>query len=174
MSQKEYAVLGKVTSPYGIHGWVKVHSYTDPMENILGYKQWLVSKDGRDLNVKVKSGKRHGKGIVVRLDGCDDRNKAVELGGSIIKVDKALLPKLAVGDYYWHQLEGLRVSTIADEYLGKVSHLIETGSNDVLVIKATADSIDERERLIPYLPDQVIKKIDLEAEEIVVEWDSQF
>ena len=81
------------------------------------------------------------------------------------------------GEFYWHQLEGLEVFTVDGECLGKVHHLLETGSNDVLVVHATASSIDQRERLIPYLPDlpdQVVKGVDLENSRIVVDWDPEF
>lgn len=172
--QKDLSVLGKITSPYGIHGWVKVISYTDPMDNILGYGKWQLSKDGRDFEVSVKSGKRHGKGIVVKIDGCDDRDQAIRFGGALIKVDKQLLPLLGEGEFYWHQLEGLSVKAVSGESLGVVDHLLETGSNDVLVVKATAESFDERERLIPYLPDQVVKSVDINAGVMIVDWDVDF
>ena len=78
------------------------------------------------------------------------------------------------GEYYWSQLQDLLVYTESDQLLGKVSHLLETGSNDVLVVKGTADSIDQKERLLPYLPDQVIKNIDLETGTMRVDWDPEF
>lgn len=174
MSQKSHSVLGRITSPYGVHGWVKVMSFTEPMDNILGYERWQLSKDGRSFEVSVQSGKRHGKGIVVKIDGCDDRDQAVNLGGSLVQVDTESLPKLGSGDYYWHQLEGLLVNAVSGENLGVVDHLIETGSNDVLVVKATAESIDERERLVPYLPGQVVKSVDIDGKLIVVDWDIEF
>ena len=58
--------------------------------------------------------------------------------------------------------------------LGRVDHLIETGSNDVLIVKPTPDSMDDKERLIPYLPDQVIKSVNLESGLLTVDWDPEF
>jgi 16S rRNA processing protein RimM len=84
------------------------------------------------------------------------------------------LPELPSGEYYWYQLEGLDVFTVSGECLGKVHHLMETGSNDVVVVRATSGSIDQRERLIPYLPDQVVQQVDLDQGRMVVDWDPEF
>jgi 16S rRNA processing protein RimM len=124
--------------------------------------------------MRLEEGRRQGQGIVVRLKGINDRNLASTYSGAEIRVRTAELPELPEGEYYWHQLEGLSVVTQNDECLGKVHHLMETGANDVLVVRATADSIDQRERLIPYLPDQVLKEVDLNAARIVVDWDPEF
>ena len=78
------------------------------------------------------------------------------------------------GEFYWHQLEGLKVINQHDQLFGRVSHLLETGANDVLVIKADSESIDDRERLIPYLMDSVIREIDLENETIRVDWEAEY
>ena len=91
-----------------------------------------------------------------------------------IAVDGALLPELDAGEYYWSQLEKLKVYTLDGVLLGRVNHLIETGSNDVLVVRKCEGSLDKRERLIPYLPDQVIHEIDLEAGTLRVDWDPEF
>ena len=168
-------VLGRVTSVFGVKGWVKVYSYTDPMDNLLDYKGWqLRFPDGRRQQVKLVEGKRHGPGLVARIVGIDDRDQARALCGAEIVVPTSSLPPLPEGEYYWHQLEGLRVETLDGQSLGEVDHLMETGSNDVLVVRADAQSIDDRERLIPYLPGQVIKKVDLAAGRLVVDWDAEF
>src|SRR5690554_1838604 len=115
--------------------------------------------------------------LPILLKGIDDRELARSYGGAEIRVPTELLPELPEGEFYWHQLEGLEVFTVDGECLGKVHHLLETGSNDVLVVHATASSIDQRERLIPYLPDlpdQVVKGVDLENSRIVVDWDPEF
>ncbi|MBY4676146.1 ribosome maturation factor RimM [Marinobacterium arenosum] len=174
MSSDKLTVLGRITAVYGIKGWVKVFSHTQPMENILDYSPWLLNLDGRWTEVKLAEGKRHGKGIIVRLAGVDDRDQARKYCNLDIAVEQSRLPELEEGDYYWSQLEKLSVYTLSGELLGKVHHLIETGSNDVLVVRKCAGSIDKRERLIPYLPDQVIKEIDLEAGTLRVDWDPEF
>ncbi|KAA1172023.1 ribosome maturation factor RimM [Marinobacter salinexigens] len=167
-------VIGQITSVFGVKGWLKVYSYTDPKEGILQYRDWVLELDGKRIPVRLEEGRRQGQGIVVRLKGIDDRDVALTYRGADIKVSIDKFPELADGEYYWYQLEGLDVFTVDGDCLGKVHHLMETGSNDVLVVRASADSIDQRERLLPYLPDQVVRKVDLAGGRMVVEWDPEF
>jgi len=184
MSVKEKsAVMGKITSVYGVKGWVKVVSYTQEKENICKYKNWILDNSGKKHTVKVLHCKSHGNGLVAQIEGCNDRELAKQYCGSMVTIPQSDLPNLGNGEYYWHQLEGMKVMVVAVEkteagsdavLLGKVSHLIETGSNDVLVVKKCKDSLDGKERLIPYLPDQVVKSVDLEKGLIEVDWDPDF
>jgi 16S rRNA processing protein RimM len=167
-------VIGRITSVFGVKGWLKVYSYTDPKEGILDYPDWTLVLDGKRISAKLEEGRRQGQGIVVRLKGIDDREVARSYAGADILVSTAELPELPSGEYYWYQLEGLDVFTVSGECLGKVHHLMETGSNDVLVVRATSGSIDQRERLIPYLPDQVVQRVDLDQGRMVVDWDPEF
>ncbi|WP_207905806.1 ribosome maturation factor RimM [Aestuariirhabdus litorea] len=179
---KEQIVLGRITTVYGVKGWVKVHSYTEPMDNILDYPQWTLKQQGRLQTVEIDQARRHGKGLVVHLKGCEDREIARTYTGSEILVERSQLPELEAGEYYWHQLQGLKVlvdseaeSGRADALLlGKVAQLMETGANDVLVVRACKGSIDERERLVPYLQDQVVKEVNLDEGFIRVDWDPEF
>ncbi|WP_286236731.1 ribosome maturation factor RimM [Neptuniibacter halophilus] len=173
-SAQETMVLGKITAVYGVKGWVKIYSFTDPMENIFDYSPWLLKIDGRVKPVEVESSKRHGKGLIAKLAGVDDRDLARSYCGLEISTDANQLPQLEEGEYYWNQLQKLLVYTESGVLLGKVSHLLETGSNDVLVVKGTKDSVDQKERLLPYLPEQVIKEIDLETGTMRVDWDPEF
>ncbi|WP_111497461.1 MULTISPECIES: ribosome maturation factor RimM [Marinobacter] len=172
--KSQETVIGRITSVFGVKGWVKVYSYTDPMEGILEYRHWQVSQGGKPVPLEVVEGKRHGPGIVVRLKGVSDRDVARSYCGLDVSVPTGELPDLPEGEYYWFQLEGLLVETSRGDNLGRVKHLMETGANDVLVVRATSTSIDKRERLIPYLPDDVIQQIDLDARRIVVDWDPEF
>ncbi|TBW57839.1 ribosome maturation factor RimM [Marinobacter halodurans] len=172
--QSQETVIGRITSVFGVKGWVKVYSYTAPMEGILEYRNWHVRQGGKRIRLEVSEGKRHGPGIVVRLKGVDDRDVARSYCGLDITVPTEDLPELPAGEYYWRQLEGLRVETPGGACLGVVKNLMETGANDVIVVRPTADSMDNRERLIPYLPDQVILRIDLDAGVMVADWDPEF
>lgn len=178
-SENQGVVVGRVTTVYGIKGWVKIYSFADPMENILGYRQWLLRyPDGRIQAVALDGSRKHGKGIVARVAGCDDRDAALAYVGAEILVSRDELPALEAGDYYWHQLEGLTVfaqtETGEPVNLGKVNHLIETGANDVLVVRAAQGSIDQRERLVPYLPEQVVQEINLDEGFMRILWDPNF
>lgn len=175
MTQRsQETVVGRITSVFGVKGWLKVYSYTDPLEGILKYRNWTAVFDGKRVPVTLEEGRRHGPGIVVKLRGVDDRDLALTYCGADLVVPTSDLPPLPEGEYYWHQLEGLVVESVEGENLGRVSHLIETGSNDVLVVQATERSIDQRERLIPYLPGQVVKSVDLTEGLIRVDWDVEF
>jgi 16S rRNA processing protein RimM len=172
--QAQETVIGQITSVFGVKGWLKVYSYTDPREGILDYRNWTLVHNGQRLPVKVEEGRRQGQSVVVSLKGVGDRDIARSYCGSDITVPTQDLPDLPEGEYYWHELEGLTVVTTENECLGCVDHLIETGSNDVLVVHATDLSIDQRERLIPYLPDQVVRMVSLDEAKMIVEWDPEF
>ncbi len=174
MAQDPRVKLGRITTVYGVKGWVKVFSNTEPMDNIFAYQPWQIFINGQWQEVKLKQGKRHGKGLVAQLEGCNDRDQAKLYAGAEIAVESSKLPDLEDGDYYWSQLTGMNVETEAGVKLGKVDHLIATGSNDVLVVKGNQESIDTEERLIPWLPDQVITKIDLSGGVIRVDRDPEF
>ena len=175
MTQRsQETVIGRITSVFGVKGWLKVFSFTDPRDGILNYRDWTLDLDGKRIPARLEEGRRQGQGIVVRLKGIDDRDAAHTYCGAEIRVPTAELPALPEGEYYWHQLEGLEVFTVDGECLGAVQHLIETGSNDVLVVKSSVASIDQRERLIPYLPEQVVREVDLAGQRMVVDWDPEF
>ncbi|KPQ23417.1 MAG: 16S rRNA processing protein RimM [Halomonas sp. HL-93] len=122
----------------------------------------------------IVQGRRQGKGLVVQLKGVDDRSAAEALAQADILMPKAALPELSDDEYYWYELEGLTVFTQAGERLGRVSYLFETGANDVMVVHGDVESIDKRERLLPFLPDDVIVEISLEDGRMVVDWDPEF
>ena len=169
-------VLGKLTSPHGVKGWLKVYSYTSPMEGVLDYPEWVLRR-GEHLERRcLQQGRRHGKGLVALLEGCDTREGAEALAGAEILLPKAELPSLASGEHYWYQLEGLRVVTRDGVVLGRIDHLFETGANDVMVVKGALDpdAIDGGERLLPYLPDEVILEVDLDSGVMSVDWDPDF
>lgn len=174
LSPEDYVVLGKISSVYGIKGWVKVYSYTDPMERILEYGNWTLRKGKDLLLVEVDKGRSHGKGMVAHLKGVDDRDVAKQYSGWEICVPRDRLPELPEGEYYWYELEGLTVMTTNEVNLGKVDYLMTAGaSNDVIVVKGDAQSHDRQERLIPYV-DQFVLDVNLEAGRILVDWDPEF
>jgi 16S rRNA processing protein RimM len=164
-----FVILGRVSGLYGVRGWVKVHSDTDPRDNIVGYSPWYLNR-GKGWEVcELDGGRAHGKTVVVKLSGCEDRDAAAEWIGSVIAVRRDQLDdRLEAGEYYWTDLEGLEVVTVDGVALGRVDHLFETGANDVMVVKG------DRERLVPYLWEQVVKEVNLEDRRMVVDWDPEF
>ena len=161
-----HVVLGEVSAHHGVRGWVKVYSHTRPLENILDYPRWWLRVRGNWQEVEVAEGRMHGKGIIVRIDKVNSREDAETYLKAEIAVARDDLPE---GDgFYWSDLVGLRVETIDGEPLGTVDHLFETGANDVVVVKG------DRERLIPWVRDDVVKDVDLEGGLIRVDWDPSF
>lgn len=169
----DLVVLGKIVSVFGIRGDVKVYSYTDPMDNLLKYRQWILIRNDERRQVQMASGRLHGKVLTARIKGLDDRELAREHIGFLICVPRSELPELEPEEFYWSQLEGLRVINREGQLLGQVDHLLETGANDVLVVKPCAGSLDGRERLLPYT-EQCVEQVDLAAGEMRVDWDADF
>jgi len=170
---EEMLVIGKITGCYGIKGWVKIHSYTDPVENFLAFGNWVVQRREASGSIVFDAGRRQGKGLVAHIAGVDDRNLAESYRGLEIAVPAASLPQLQDGDYYWSQLQGLQVWCQSGDdkvLLGTVDYLIETGANDVLVVKACEGSIDDQERLIPYSPGDVVTRVNMDEAVIEVDW----
>lgn len=169
--------VGRITTVFGVKGWLKIHSATQPMDNICHYSPWWLKTRHGVKQVEIDDFKPHGQNMVVHIKGVDDRDEAKEWCQVDIAVERDQIPDLETGDFYWFQLQGLKVVSIYDGQeviLGKVSHLLETGANDVLVVKGDIDSLDEVERLIPYVPEQYIKDVDLDNQTIKVDWDPEF
>lgn len=169
-----YISLGRLGAPYGVKGWLKLVSFTDPPANILQHRHFMIRTARGLQQIEMDKSRAHGKGFIGHVVGCDVREQCRELTGKELLIDQADLPALEQGTYYWHQLTGLKVVNRQLEQLGVVSSLMETGAHDVLVVKAGADSIDENERLIPYVMGQFVLSIDLDAGLIEVDWPADY
>ncbi|MDG9921946.1 MULTISPECIES: ribosome maturation factor RimM [unclassified Pseudomonas] len=172
-SAEDLIVLGKITSVHGVRGEVKIYSFTDPIDNLLDYSPWTLKREGEVKQVELVSGRLQGKVLVAKLKGLDDREVARTFAGFDICVPRALLPELDDGEFYWHQLEGLKVIDLQGQLFGRLDHLLETGANDVMVVKPCPGSLDDRERLLPYT-EQCVQQVDLAAGEMRVDWDADF
>jgi len=167
--------VATIVGVYGIKGWVKVRvNLEDPaLLTSLSPKQLTDSRGTRVGPVDITTVRSQGKGFIAKLAGVDDRNAAELLRGHSIEIPESSLPDLNDGEFYWRDLIGCRVELSVDGEslsLGCVDHLIETGANDVLVVRPTQESIDDRERLIPWLEGDVIVAVDIEAKRIFVRW----
>lgn len=167
--------VATIVGVYGIKGWVKLRvNLSEPslLPSLLSPQ--LDDPSGKTAGpVRVVSVRAQGKGYIAQLAGVDDRNQAEGLRGYIITIPESSLPSPAAGELYWRDLEGCRVKSIHGQEtvcLGVVDYLLDTGANDVLVVRATADSVDDRERLIPWLEPDVIDRVDLDNQTITVRW----
>ena len=162
-------VVGKIVGLSGVQGWVKLESYTEPRMRIFAYQPWSLSTGDGGREISGAHGREQGKGMIAALPGIADRDAAAALVGAEIRVLRSLLPKPKQGEYYWTDLEGLEVVAVDGTALGRVSHLFATGANDVLVARD-----GERERLIPFVHQQFVHKVDLDTGRITVDWDPDF
>lgn len=175
---KKNVRVGEISGVHGVKGWVKIYSETAPKEKIFEYSPWLVlpTKGGlgnKGQERKVLEWQKTGKGLIAKLEGVEDRDQALAQIGVVIEVSADLFEPLGKDDYYWFQLQGLRVVSLhqGERYdLGVVEKLMETGANDVLVVR----SGDNQERLVPWTPGTHVLKVDLDAGEIEVDWDPEF
>ena len=170
-------VVGQIVGVFGIKGWLKVKSFTEPADNLLRYAPWYLALPQGLKCFEVEEYAQRPQGAVVKLKNVDDRDQALALGKAGIHVESAQLAVLAAGEYYWSQLIGLRVVSEfggIERDLGLVHSLLETGSNDVLVVRGDAEAIDLGERLIPYLPGQFVLEVSLPHGRIRVDWDPEF
>jgi len=164
-----FVTLGRISGLHGVQGWVKIYSDTQPKENILTYKPLYLMQNGQWVEWQTEKGRLQGKTVVAKLNGCNDRESARALMGSDIAVKRSQLShSMETGEYYWTDLEGLTVINQEGITLGQIDYLFETGSNDVLVVKG------ERERMIPYIFQQVVLEIDLKKGQMIVDWDADF
>ena len=168
----EKLVIADIVGVYGIKGWVKVRVYLEDPASIKSLSNLsLTNQRGVASAVEVLSVRRQGKGWIAQLSKIDDRNAAEALRGARIMASESDLPEADEGEFYWRQLTGLSVyDSKTESLLGEVSYLLDTGANDVLVVKPTNNSIDDRERLIPWLLDDVVASVDLAQSRLLVDW----
>lgn len=161
-------IVGQIKAPHGVRGELRVASFTAPAENILEYSPWFVADKEGWRQLDVRRCRAHGDGFVAIVEGVGDRDAAANLRGLEIAVQRSTLPATEAGEYYWRDLIGMRVGTTAGDDLGSIASLMETGANDVLVVKD-----GDRERLLPFI-DQVIVEVDVAGRQVVVDWDPDF
>ena len=165
---RKLVTLGRVSGVFGVNGWIKVHSSTDPRDSIVGFETWILRSSDGERTVEVESGRRHGRTVVAKLKAVDDRDQASALVGADIAVEREALAPCEPGEYYWTDLEGLEVVTVQGETLGRLDYLFETGGHDVMAVEGA------RQRLIPFVQGQVVREVSLDRGVIVVDWDSTY
>ena len=161
----EPLVLGRISGLFGVRGWVRVFSYTEPREAVLQYKRLLIGRNGSWQAILVAEGQRHGKSVIARFDGVDDRDQAAALIGAELGVERDALPEPEDGQYYWSDLIGMKVVHRDGTELGTIDSMLETGAHDVMVVAG------ETERLIPFAMNEVVINVDLQEKRVDVDWE---
>ena len=167
MDTERRILLGRVLGAFGVRGELKLHSFTDPPAKVLKYQPWVLVHRGVEREIANARGRDTAKGVLLTLPEVVDRDQAEALAGAEIWVPRSRLPAPKPGEYYWVDLEGLRVVNREGVRLGTVSHLFETAANDVIVVAG------DRERLVPFLDDFVLG-VDFDARQVTVDWDPDF
>jgi len=159
--------MGRIAAPFGVKGWVKVQPNTAATQNLLAYKAWWVGAEGDWRESAVAEARVQGRAVAARLEGCEDRDAAAALRGKTVAVPRQALPQTQSGEYYWADLIGLAVVNGEAQALGRITGILQTGANDVLVVEGS------RERLIPFIA-EVIREVDLASGVLRVEWDADY
>jgi len=166
---RKMILVGRFHGAFGVKGESKLESFTDPPERIFRYQPWtLRDAQGRERACEGARGRATNKGVVATVPDIADRDAADALRGTEVWVARSTLPPPAPGEYYWVDLEGLRVVNLEGVSFGTVSHLFSTGANDVLVAQG------DRERMIPFVEPDFIKAVDFDAGVVTVDWDADF
>jgi 16S rRNA processing protein RimM len=158
-------IMGRIAAAHGIRGWVKIQPYTEYLDGLQRFETWWVgTDDGSWRKVEVLHCEVHNKTLAARFAECDDRNAAERLKGLLVAVPRSSLPARCEGEYYWVDLIGLDVVNEQGDCLGKVDRLLETGANQVLSVVN-----EDSQLLIPFV-EPVIRRVDLQGQEILVDW----
>lgn len=164
----DWVVIGRFGRPHGIKGFVTINSFTDPRENILQYHDWHVYLAKQWQPLKLFNIESNVKLILAQVEGYQTREQVATLTNADIAVNRSQLPSLTPGEYYWHELIGMQVVNNQGYVFGKVTEIMPTGANDVLVVEG------EKRYLIPYLPGQFIVDINADKQIITADWDVDF
>lgn len=166
-AEERWIVLGLITAPYGVRGWVRVKPYTQTPDGLSRYPTWWIGVGGEWRPMRVEGYRVHGRGGIAKLEGCLDRSEAEAYARCEVAVPRSVLPETGEGEFYWVDLIGLRVESLDGSFLGEVSGILETGAHPVIRV------VSERERLIPFV-EQVVKEVDLERRVMRVDWGADF
>ncbi len=165
---KGQLIIGRISRPYGVKGWLRLSSYCRPEENIFAYKRWLIGRDTGWQSRQVLAHKQQGRQLLARLEGIAERELAHSLVGLAIAIETAALPEPAPGEYYWAELLGMEVFDRDGKRFGRVADIQETGANDVLFVGG------EKPCLIPFVQEEIVQDVDLENRRIVVDWNPEY
>nr|WP_314765364.1 ribosome maturation factor RimM [uncultured Neisseria sp.] len=161
---QQRVAMGYIKGVFGIKGWLKIAADTEYPDSLLDYPEWLLSKNGKTLNVVLEAGKLVGDELQVKFEGIDDRDQAFALRGYTVEIPRDKLSPAGEDEYYWTDLVGMTVVNKEGITLGTVKNLMETGANDVLVIQGT-----DKQILIPFVSNY-IETVNHDSKTITADW----
>jgi len=171
VNTEELIVVAKFGAPHGVRGWLRIYSYTEPVENLFALADWrILDKSLGSIELKVEEYKPHQKCYVVKLAGVETREHAGKFTNKLVQVDRSALPPLEAGEFYWNDLLGFKVINQLSEDIGTISYFINAGANDIVAVKNKAG----KEILLPFVFDDYVLEIN-EAEQFVkMQWDNEY
>jgi 16S rRNA processing protein RimM len=167
----EPIIVGSIGAPHGIRGWVRINSFTEPSDNLFNYKLLMQSSHDTWQHIEIEQVKPNGEIFIAKLKDVTDRDQAALITNAKLAVERDQLPDLDADQNYWADVLGLKVVNEIGIQLGIIVDIFETGANDVLVVK---DEINNKEHLIPYVPEMFVLEVDLPAGTMLVRWDAEF
>jgi 16S rRNA processing protein RimM len=156
--------LGVVGAPFGVRGWVKLRSFTDPPDRLLQHRSVQLGLGGVWTAYRIEASGRSGGQLTAKLSGIEDRDQAQALRGAQVCVPRSELPQRDDKDFYRADLIGCEVVNLAGVRLGTVQHFVETPAQVLMVVRG------EQEYWVPAVP-QHLRRVDLLARQVVVDWD---
>ena len=164
----DLVTVGRIGRVYGVHGWLTIHSYTEPRAQLFAYQPWLVGHDETWEALPLAGIQQTTRHDLVQFVGYDTPERSRSLTGRWLAIARQQLPVLAEGEYYWHDLIGLEVVTPAGETLGIVRDVFSTGAHPILSIDG------ERTHLVPFVQSEIVTHVDLPKRKLVAKWDPNF
>ena len=159
----EFILVASVGKPVGLKGWAKVNSFTRPPENLFNFKNFYLDKKGKKEILKIDQFSKSGKNYILKVESLNSIEEIEILKNKEIFIKAEDLPKLDEDKFYWKDLIGKEVEHLDGTHIGKVTEILETGSDDVLVIEK-----DNKKELIPFNFGEVIKEVSDNL--IIVDW----
>jgi 16S rRNA processing protein RimM len=163
--EPRYLVVGRVLRPHGVRGELRVEIVTDYPERLAQHVYFYLVHPKSPEKVqrrRIEALRRHREVALLKLEGCDDRNEAEALRDMLVQVPVEEAVPLEEGEYYHFQVVGVRVETEEGEWLGQVVEVLETGANDVYLVRGPRGEI-----LLPAITD-VVRELDLTSKRLVV------
>ena len=170
-SKDRKILIGKLGKPHGVKGFCYFHYYGSDTSVFKGYENLIIEESESYKTEKLIEKQDR---LIIKLKGCNDRNTAENFRNKKVYVLEKDLEPLEENEFYLYQLEGLTVTNLDGKNYGEVGGILGTNSNEVLIIKPSKLSIDQEERLIPYIKPDVVKEINLESGVILVDWPESF
>ncbi len=156
--------LGVVGAPFGVRGWVKLRSFTDPPDRLLQHRSVQLGRSGSWTAYTIEASGRSGGQLTAKLSSVNDRDQAQALRGAQVCVPRSELPPRDDRDFYRADLIGCEVVNLAGVRLGVVQHFVETPAQALMVVRG------EREYWVPAVP-RHLRRVDLLARRLIVDWD---